>query len=717
MMDKKQKKQKKEALLNPKVVPDEPLDVSPEVPADGVAEIHYMPDITTHKGTTTGREIVCGYDLTPMGNAKRFVAYFHDRVRYSDDLKAWFIWDSIKWARDHQLKVKALAKYVVTQIKAEALFVDFHGNEKLESEIRVAIEKHYKASSSNHNIKDMLELVKAESAIAITPEELDGNYHLLNFTNGTLDLREKLFREHRREDLLTKVTKVPYQPTTASKYFYRTLLFALEPDVAIYLQRVLGSMLEHTTQNKEILILYGAAFAAKSSISQAVYNSLGDYATSFPKELLEKGRSKGDEGKANPALMSLEGVRIAWTEETNEGMIFDESIFRGLTSSGVKSTRNLYERQRQLRLGASFIIETNSPPTIDTEDRNSRNAMLTRILVAPFVEPIPKENRDKTVLFKMTNDPNELMVALAWVVQGYFDNKEFGFEVPPSVTVGKEEYEKKVNPLYEFVESEIIFEDGNKTDRQIETPLEELWEHYLQVEGKGGRGAINTKKAFNKQFKVIAELESKSRGFSIKMVRGRYGMNWINVDYQGRHGDDDYLEFDPAETTKVCRNTDKLGNPNSMSIIEYIKDLSGRGQLPSLVRTSPIHSEVPEVDVPLFPFTEEGELDGGETVCDEQIVKAEPEEVIEETKPKQKYKFIPEQVAVAIEIHDILREFSNATSGRQHYGYDNLKGAVCEQLRIHNPSWSDIDLESIYDKLAEDDPKIAQYVIEITRGG
>ena len=55
-------------------------------------------------------------------------------------------------------------------------------------------------------MKDMVELAKSEEGITILPEDLDRYNYLLNFPNGTLDLRTDEFREHRRDDYLTKMT-------------------------------------------------------------------------------------------------------------------------------------------------------------------------------------------------------------------------------------------------------------------------------------------------------------------------------------------------------------------------------------------------------------------------------------------------------------------------------------------------------------------------------
>ncbi|WP_062397891.1 hypothetical protein [Methanogenium cariaci] len=50
----------------------------------------------------------------------------------------------------------------------------------------------------------------------MTPEDWDRPEHLLNCQNGTLELDTMTFREHRREDLLTKCCNVDYDPPGAT---------------------------------------------------------------------------------------------------------------------------------------------------------------------------------------------------------------------------------------------------------------------------------------------------------------------------------------------------------------------------------------------------------------------------------------------------------------------------------------------------------------------
>ena len=534
---------------------------------------HTLKIIDERSEQQTDVPIVTGHNITGSGNAKRLVTYFGDIIRYSAQLKCWFVYDGTRWARDEQLKIMELAKATADRIHAEVAFLE-RDDSKEQKEARKELSKWALKSESRYNLEEMVSLARSDARILISPEELDARTELINFPNGTLDLEKWEFREHRREDMLSKMTKVPYDPTRCSEYFYPTLLNAMPADVVIYLQRVLGSFLDYTTQNKEILILYGAHYAGKSSITQAVYNALGDYAAPFPKELLQKSKHGIAANAARPELMALEGVRIAWTEETNEDMIFDESIFRSITSSGIKSARNIFERQRKIHLGASFIIETNAPPHIDVTNNNSRNAMLDRILVAPFLKTIPEGKRDKTVLRRLTNDPDELMVAIVWLVQGYFDRMDHGLQIPDSVTQGKEEYEVQVNPLFEFVKNEVVFDDGRKNGEihhETRTRTTDLLERLWDTEGK----VVGNPRRFNKHFEELLPYFEKKTGIKAERKHLRDGAAWINV-WLREEGDELLSEKEIQSASVMCDDvTDNtpFGERNLSNLTDYYRHL------------------------------------------------------------------------------------------------------------------------------------------------
>jgi putative DNA primase/helicase len=680
---------------------------NPCLSADAVKE-HTLKRIDTLREKETDVPIVTGYKMTGSGNALRLIAYFGDGIRYSNQLKCWFIYDGTCWVRDEQLKIMELAKQTADRIHAEVAFLE-RDNPKEERKAREELAKWALKSESRYNLEEMVSLAKSDVRVRISPEELDARDELINFPNGTLDLEKREFREHRREDMLSKMTKVPYDPTHSSEYFYSTLLDALPADVVVYLQRVLGSCLEYTTQNKEILILYGAPYAGKSSITQAVYNALGDYAAPFPKELLQKSKQGIAANAARPELMALEGVRIAWTEETNEDMIFDESIFRSLTSSGIKSARNLFERQRKIHLGASFIIETNAPPTVDVTDQNSRNAMLDRILVCPFLNTIPKEKRDKEVLRRLTNDEDELTVAIAWLVQGYFDRKDHGLQIPDSVTQGKEEYEVQVNPLFEFVNNEVVFDDGRKNGEihhEVRTLTADLLQRLLDTEGK----VVANSRQFNKHFKNLLPYFENKTGIKAELKHLRDGAAWLNVRLRDE-ADEVLSEEGGQSTSGVCDDVTEntsFGESNLSNLVDYYRYLHQNPKLRHIITPSFVSILIESIDAPELDFeASEGKIEN-EPQCDDNVTETET------TPTLTKGKCQPSQAQLGEVIHDILIQFNKAVSVQEtRFEYSNLRGAVCARIKRDHPEWSEYDLEAAYDHFYEVDSEINAMIVSV----
>src|SRR5436305_268435 len=65
-------------------------------------------------------------------------------------------------------------------------------------------------SEAAPRLNAMIALAASEEGIPVLPDQLDRDVWLFNCPNGTLDLRTGKLREHRREDLLTKMCPTEY---------------------------------------------------------------------------------------------------------------------------------------------------------------------------------------------------------------------------------------------------------------------------------------------------------------------------------------------------------------------------------------------------------------------------------------------------------------------------------------------------------------------------
>lgn len=676
-----------------------PMDLTPrQVKPDGIEE-HIIEELDMVHDRSTDIKVACGYDVTETGNTLRMLHLFGKDIRYCYDRKIWYAYDGRRWVADAYPQVMELAKETVNRIYSELGFVH-DDDKKKENQLKEDLFKWARKSQTKYILEAMEKLARTDQRVNVLASVFDSQSHLLNFPNGTLDLNTREFREHRREDMLSLMTKVPLpSPEKESTYFYKTLFDALPLDVIVYLQRKLGSYLEYTTKHKEFMVLYGSPYAGKSSLTQSVYKALGDYARPFKISLLQKLKFQQSANAAEPALMELVGARLAWTEETQESMVFDDAMLRSLTSSGERSSRDMYEKQRTILLGMTFVIETNSAPTMDIQDDWQRDAMLRRLRVVPFLNSIPPEQCDDKILTAMTEDPNELQMALAWVVQGYWDYLDYGIKTPASVDQSKEEYERDVNPLAEFVKEEVIFDDSLVGGYEARTLLKSLMERHAETADPEEVKKLKKPKTFSTHFKRIAQYFAEKAGVKIYTKHSHDGAMWYNVRL--RTEDDLELTDDKHVVTKSDESDESysfFSCPHE-NLSWYIDTIQNKG----FCVTEPQNA----------PASKPKESNYGQE--NGELAAFMPSEVGDESGTnnldlKQK----PPLAELAQSIYGLLRDTKQAFGGRAGLDTTLLQEQVCVQLRESHPEWSDYDLEGAYTHFANNDPKISELITEIT---
>ena len=127
-------------------------------------------------------------------------------MRYVRLWRAWLYWDGRRWVKDTTGEVERRAKETVASIYAEA-------SASADEDLRKKLANHALQSEAAHKIEAMIRLAESEPEVVVTPEQLDADLWLLNAANGTVDLRTGQLRLHRREDLLTKLAPVAYEPS------------------------------------------------------------------------------------------------------------------------------------------------------------------------------------------------------------------------------------------------------------------------------------------------------------------------------------------------------------------------------------------------------------------------------------------------------------------------------------------------------------------------
>lgn len=418
----------------------------------------FLPIVDPVEGKQQNLRVTCDFHLTDLGNALRLVADCGANIRYCPTQNTWYIWNGVQWVVDTTNRIKEIAKQRVKLIHAEAAFVD-KADTKEQKAKQKEIENWAFKSESEYRIAAMIALAESDDRIVVEPRELNGDPNLLNCLSGTIDFkncpRDKPVREHRREDLITKVCPVRYNSDAKGQLWYDTLFGALPADVVFFLQDAFGYSCIFTMEEKAFLFLYGIPDGRKSSVLDPAFSVLGDYAHAFHYSTFMKKGARAS--SARPDIIDMEGLRAAQCSELPKGFVIDDALIKSLTSANPQHVRNLYDRyMHDVTVKATFWFESNFMAKIDFEDQANFN----RLNVIVFNRPLEKV--DKSVLEKLMTDAEEREAIFAWIVDGAFEWREHGLQRPAEVNAATKEYQRTMNPLTWFIDGHCEKKDGAK---------------------------------------------------------------------------------------------------------------------------------------------------------------------------------------------------------------------------------------------------------------
>src|ERR1035438_4193529 len=342
------------------------------------------------------------FALTELGNAERFVAQHGSNVRYCWDCRAWFVWDGHRWQRDSGAEVRQLAKLTMRSIYSEASQQSTEGQ-------RRALAAWALRSESAAAIESMLKLAQAEQGIPVESGALDADGWLLNVKNGTVDLRSGELRPHRREDLITKLAPVDFDPAARCPRWKRFLaeVFEPHPDIPPFVQRAVGYTLSGDTREECLFLMHGTGRNGKGTQLKTLALVMGDYAGTADFSTFVQRRN--DSGPRDD-VANMRGKRLVSAQESREGAALAESLLKWLTGGDLVRARRLYENSYEFDPTWKIWLATNYKPVV----RGTDPAIWSRIRLLPF--DVSFEGReDKTLKTALLA---ELPGIVNWAVEG-----------------------------------------------------------------------------------------------------------------------------------------------------------------------------------------------------------------------------------------------------------------------------------------------------------
>lgn len=398
------------------------------------------------------------FDLSEFGNGKRLVHYAAGRLRYCPRMAVpWFCFNGKVW-KQSDVAAEKLAKEMVSLIPQEAKFYPDEEEVSASSaseakRMKRAMEgflSHIRASSKyTSGIKNTLLLARSEEGIEADVNEFDAHSAgILNANNGTIDLRSGIFRPHNREDYLTKISPVDYDPTAKAPRWERFMDEICQGNRQLieFWQYLLGYMLTGEANQRVFIVLHGCGRNGKSTLVETVSRILGDdYAAGLPTTTIYA--RKFDEQVTTPELARLRGARFVYASEGEEKKKLAVGMVKRLSGDEKITVRPLHKEPFDFQPMFTMFFSTNHPPEItDTTD-----SIWDRVKLVPFNRRFDKDEADPTLKKTFIEESKGI---LAWMVEGAVKFYQNGMRLPECdvVTAATAKYRAGEDMVGRFLE-------------------------------------------------------------------------------------------------------------------------------------------------------------------------------------------------------------------------------------------------------------------------
>ncbi len=365
--------------------------------------------------------------------ADQFTAEFlKDSARYCEKWGTWLVWDGKRWKENSEHIVLAHFDTWIDQLgKSYHQAEDNEQREKIHKTI-----KGISSISAQHKV-----LSYATRNLLIEPDQLDQDIYLLNFENGTVDLRTGQIRQHDQADNITKLVEYDYDKDASCPRWDKFLLEIMDnsEEMADFLQLASGYGATGSVREQALFMCYGAGSNGKSTFCETLLELISDYSESVTHDFFALNKTDTH----MTAIADMVGKRFVIGSEFT-GNRMNEPMVKRLTGGDTIKARRMRQDYFQFKPTHSFFILVNDRPNIVGTDEG----IWRRLKLIPFTVHFSKEERDEDLKEKLVTEAEGI---LNWLVKGAVRWFENGIDYPAIVEGASNEYRTDMDAFGQFL--------------------------------------------------------------------------------------------------------------------------------------------------------------------------------------------------------------------------------------------------------------------------
>ena len=440
----------------------------------------------------------CLHD-SEYGDGRLFTLLFHGLCVYDFLERAWYTWEGHYYVRDDVQGVYHLvsgflsstyiraAAEVNLQIKAEAIKKSEDSSSDKDTDVQTKLKEDKEALLSRANslkrisrVRNILEYAMSDRRMVVphqrTGKEViiawDKNPLVLGTPDGVIDLPTGKLRDGKPSDFIRTVTATKWkglnEPCPRWEKFLQEI-FIDRPEkqrneLIRFLHKTLGYGISGLSRVHRFLALIGdEGRNGKDTLVKRLSSVLGpSMAGPVSKELFISTKFGSSPGAATPHVMSLQGKRLAWCDETDKGESFSVARVKDYTGGGQLRGRALRENEQTFDPTHLLMLLTNNAPHADATDKAFWERICPIMFNVRFVDE-PDSNKPheyKPDLELGDTLDKEDSGILAWLVRGYLLQQKEGMAIPQEVLKERANYKEDEDTTGRFIKDYCVLRPG-----------------------------------------------------------------------------------------------------------------------------------------------------------------------------------------------------------------------------------------------------------------